>query len=1509
MLTVNVSDGITTAVSDTINIDITAVNDAPEFDIGSTPATLTVNEDTFTFLSGLSVSDVDAGASDLTVTLTSTNGFFTIDDTVPDGLVASQISGNGTGSVTLVGIASEINATFALNAGATGIRFQGNQDVNGAGTITFAVDDGGATGSGGAMSDSVTINTNILAVNDAPTAVSVPADIPDISVAENTASNVDLSSVTFADVDGDQLTVTLTVDVGTFGTPAGGEGIVTTLVDATTITISGPTANINSFFSNPANIQFTGPVGVSGNDAAVLSINVNDGTVDVPAGPVNIDIEGPNAAPSFNLDGLTASEFVTNGDFETTGSAVSTGENVVAVGATDITGFTVSGEPVSIVSNGILDGDGNAIRLALVGNGPDAGTISQTIETIIGRTYEVSVTSSEPNGSTNGVNAFLIIRDTNDVTIVAETLSSGMGAPVVDTIRFVATETVTNIVLSGQPSAASGGGRIVDDLTVSEVRPDNTFVAQEGASTSLEGIVIDDDSVSSANFSVTLTVASGTLSDMNGSSPVTITGSGTNTLVLTGTLADINNEIAGGFVTYDGAAGFRGLDTLTITADDGDTDGVGGAQSFTQTVDVVVGNADSIIVGTDLADNNIGTGQDDIIFSFNSTNGTDVGNFLNGNDVYIGGAGQENVDGQAGDDFIFGAGGNDVLDGFTGNDTLLGGDGNDTLVDLAGEDGTYDGGAGQDTFFVTNAGAIDLTAPGSGSFTNIEALNISNSEVNTLTLDETNIFNLSETSNIMVEGLLGGASLPESILINAEAGDTVNFELDDAGTFEYNIATPVGGFNIVELVDLGTGFVSGTVAVSNTATLVVEGFNNAPVVTTDMVATDFLEADPPVIVNNTIEVTDADGDMITGATVSVSLQSGVFQEGDILLFTDTGSITGSYNDTTGVLTLTGTDTAANYQAALRSVQFRSFNQDLNDLLRDVDFVVNDGTEDSAVVTSIINPTSINDAPTIDTSDVRGDETLANGSFETPVIAPPVTTFLSGSALIAGFTVGDGANTATNGGSVDIVDGSAINVADGNQVIDLDGDAAGAITATLNTEIGATYEVIFQYSGNPDLGGGIRSANVIVGNQTQTISYDSTGLTRTNIVYQTQTIVFTAIATTTELTFESLSPAASITGILIDDVSVREVASTGTSVGLGGSFTFSDLVFADPDGDPTNASVTLAVTNGTLTLGAGSTAGITVGGDGTGTLTLSGNLSTINTFFESDGALTYANTSGVDGGVDNLSITVNDGGSFGIGVAQTATSSIPITLGNTTNNGGTGNDTISGGAGADIIDGGIAGADTLFGNGGNDFITGSPGSIGDFLMGGDGDDFIAAGGSNDFLLGGAGNDTLQALSPASGANLLGEAGNDRIFVDDPTSLNVDGGTGRDELRFFQSGSIDLGGIVSDIAGIEALSIENGETNTLILDLASLQGLSTDSDTDLEALLDQALTVGRTILGDVGDTVEVELDPGFTFAQNSALSTDLQDDNGNLLDVFEFVETSSGDVFATVAIEEQVTVVAS
>jgi hypothetical protein len=58
--------------------------------------------------------------------------------------------------------------------------------------------------------------------------------------------------------------------------------------------------------------------------------------------------------------------------------------------------------------------------------------------------------------------------------------------------------------------------------------------------------------------------------------------------------------------------------------------------------------------------------------------------------------------------------------------------------------------------------------------------------------------------------------------------------------------------------------------------------------------------------------------MLTGATIAIV--SG-FLRGELLNFSNQNAITGSYDAATGVLTLSGTDTLADYQTAMRSVTF------------------------------------------------------------------------------------------------------------------------------------------------------------------------------------------------------------------------------------------------------------------------------------------------------------------------------------------------------------------------------------------------------------------------------------------------------------------------------------------------------------------------------------------------------------------------------------------------------------
>ncbi|MEN9762440.1 MAG: hypothetical protein RI906_2266, partial [Pseudomonadota bacterium] len=98
-----------------------------------------------------------------------------------------------------------------------------------------------------------------------------------------------------------------------------------------------------------------------------------------------------------------------------------------------------------------------------------------------------------------------------------------------------------------------------------------------------------------------------------------------------------------------------------------------------------------------------------------------------------------------------------------------------------------------------------------------------------------------------------------------------------------------------------------------------------------------------VTVDAGLTITDADAlytsntafDTITKVTVSVvDKVTGGFVSGDTLAVTNSGGITGSYNSSAGVLTLTGSARAAAYQTVLRTLQFSSTNTS-NDNLREI----------------------------------------------------------------------------------------------------------------------------------------------------------------------------------------------------------------------------------------------------------------------------------------------------------------------------------------------------------------------------------------------------------------------------------------------------------------------------------------------------------------------------------------------------------------------------------------------
>ncbi len=146
-----------TSAAATVSITVNAVNDGP---VNTVPGAQSVTENsTLTFSAGngnlISIADVDAGAPGVRVTLTGTNGTVTLSGT---GGLAFTV-GDGTADATMTFSGTVANINTALN----GLVFTPTAGFDGAASLQIVTNDLGNTGSGGALSDTDTVN---ITVND-----------------------------------------------------------------------------------------------------------------------------------------------------------------------------------------------------------------------------------------------------------------------------------------------------------------------------------------------------------------------------------------------------------------------------------------------------------------------------------------------------------------------------------------------------------------------------------------------------------------------------------------------------------------------------------------------------------------------------------------------------------------------------------------------------------------------------------------------------------------------------------------------------------------------------------------------------------------------------------------------------------------------------------------------------------------------------------------------------------------------------------------------------------------------------------------------------------------------------------------------------------------------------------------------------------------------------------------------------------------------------------------------
>lgn len=125
----------------------------------------------------------------------------------------------------------------------------------------------------------------------------------------------------------------------------------------------------------------------------------------------------------------------------------------------------------------------------------------------------------------------------------------------------------------------------------------------------------------------------------------------------------------------------------------------------------------------------------------------------------------------------------------------------------------------------------------------------------------------------------------------------------------------------------------------DTRIVFVDAINDAPVMQPVNLAWQYKPGDGKAALASSITLTDVDDDVMTGAVIRIQAN---YQAGeDVLSFTNTAHITGTWNAGTGTLTLSGTAPIAEYQAAIRSVTYENLLQKPTESVRTITFTVTD----------------------------------------------------------------------------------------------------------------------------------------------------------------------------------------------------------------------------------------------------------------------------------------------------------------------------------------------------------------------------------------------------------------------------------------------------------------------------------------------------------------------------------------------------------------------------------------
>jgi len=508
------------------------------------------------------------------------------------------------------------------------------------------------------------------------------------------------------------------------------------------------------------------------------------------------------------------------------------------------------------------------------------------------------------------------------------------------------------------------------------------------------------------------------------------------------------------------------------------------------------------------------------------------------------------------------------------------------------------------------------------------------------------------------DGTLGliitGTIAQINAFLNTDATSTLSYTDTDDTPSPVNILT-------MAIRDNGNTGSGGSLETLDSANVNITAVNDAPVIGNLTPSITYVVAAPPQTLSPGATVTDPDsgGNLVSASVTLTNHQTGdELSVNGVLNGGPVNGISWTYTVATGVLAFTGSSSLANYQALLDQVQYRSTSGDPSNggatLLRDVAWVVNDGTDPSATQHTVISLG--NQAPTVDLNGGGGgtnaDQPFFEGGGAVGVASALISIADLDDANLASATIvltnakpGDtlSINGALPGGITSSIDDSV----DGKITVTLSGSASKANYAT------AIQQVVFNNGGdNPDLTD--RQITVTVND----------GEDNSN-----------SAITTVHIAGVNDGPTNGVPG--------TQNIEANSATAIGG------LSVADPDSAGAAITTTLSVAHGTLTVA--SAGGAAVSGSGTASVTLTGSVAAINTTLSAANNVVYAGAHDFFG-TDTLTVLSNDLGNTGTGGPLTDTDNVTLNV-NTLITGTSGNDSFNALPGQERIDAGL-GIDTI-----------------------------------------------------------------------------------------------------------------------------------------------------------------------------------------------------------------------